>query len=102
MLTKMGVLHVEMVANGEAMIAACEKRFFDVILSDYDLGAGRNGQRVLEELRHRKLISRRTLFVMVSANASKEVVLASYDCEPDDYLAKPITARILEQRLNRL
>ncbi len=102
MLVKMGILNIELVPSGEALIAACEKRSFDVILSDYDLGAGRNGQRVLEELRHRNLISRRTLFVLVSGNAAKDVVLASYDWEPDDYLAKPITGRLLEQRLLRL
>ena len=102
MLVKLGVVNIEMVPSGEATIAACEKRAFDVILSDYDLGNGRNGQRVLEELRHRQLISRKTLFVLVSGNAAREVVLASYDCEPDDYLAKPITAKLLEQRLLRL
>jgi tetratricopeptide (TPR) repeat protein len=102
MLNKMGVVQVEQVSNANSLIAACEKRAFDVILSDYDLGQGRNGQRVLEELRYRNLISRRSLFVLVSGNASKDVVLAAYDNEPDDYLAKPFTARAFSVRLERL
>lgn len=102
MLTKMGWVQVDQASNVTGLIAACEKRQYDLILSDYDLGPGRNGQRGLEELRHRKLIGRRTLFVLVSGNASKEAVLATYDNDPDDYLAKPVTAKVLQQRLDRL
>lgn len=102
MLTKMGLVQVDQASNVDGLVAACEKRQFDLILSDYDLGPGRNGQRGLEELRHRKLLSRRTLFILVSGNASKEAVLATYDNDPDDYLAKPFTAKVLQQRVDRL
>ncbi len=102
MLTKMGWLQIDQASNVTGLIAACEKRQYDLILSDYDLGPGRNGQRGLEELRHRQLINKRTLFVLVSGNASKEAVLATYDNDPDDYLAKPVTAKVLQQRLDRL
>jgi CheY-like chemotaxis protein len=102
MLTKMGLVHVDQASNVNGLVAACEKRQYDLILSDYDLGPGRNGQRGLEELRYRKLINKRSLFVLVSGNASKEAVLATYDNDPDDYLAKPFTAKVLHQRLDRL
>ncbi|MEY4590496.1 MAG: hypothetical protein RL497_2572 [Pseudomonadota bacterium] len=102
MLAKMGLSQVDQASNVNGLIAACEKRQYDVILSDYDLGAGRNGQRGLEELRHRRLIDKRCLFMLVSGNASKEAVLATYDNDPDDYLSKPFTAKVLHQRLERL
>lgn len=102
MLGKMGVSRIEVAEKGSAVLEYCEHRQFDVILCDYDLGSGKNGQQVLEALRFNKLISHKTLFVMVSADSSKDVVMASYDCEPDDYLMKPITARMLHQRLQRL
>lgn len=102
MLTKMGFTQVDQASNVNGLISACEKRQYDLILSDYDLGPGRNGQRGLEELRFRKLLNKRTLFVLVSGNASKEAVLATYDNEPDDYLAKPFTAKVLQQRVERL
>ncbi len=102
MLMNLGVLDIEMVASGEEVIAKCELKNYDVILCDYDLGPGRNGQHVLEELRHRQYLTPNNIFIIVSAEASRNVVMSAYDCEPDDYLMKPITGLMLEQRMYRL
>lgn len=102
MLLNLGVLDIEMVANGEEVISKCELKNYDVILCDYDLGPGRNGQHVLEELRHHQTLSPDSIFIIVSAEASRNIVMSAYDCEPDDYLMKPITGLMLEQRMHRL
>ena len=102
MLNRFGVTDTEAVATGEDVLVACRKRRYDLILCDYELGEGRNGQQVLEELRFRGIIDGTTLFVMVSADATKDAVMCAYDCEPDDYLMKPITAKILKVRVKRL
>ena len=102
MLKKLGAGQVDTASNGADVLEQWQRRPYDVILCDYDLGPGKNGQQVLEELRFKCLISRRSLFVLVSADAAKDVVMAAYDCEPDDYLMKPINARMLEQRVSRL
>ena len=102
MLGKLGVYQVDAATNGADVIDRCQRRTYDVILCDYDLGPGKNGQQVLEELRFRRIIPRKTLFILVSADATKDVVMAAYDCEPDDYLMKPINAKMLQQRMTRL
>ena len=102
MLTSLGVSQVIMASNGFEAIEICRDKKFDVILCDYDLGPGKNGQRVLEALRHHKMIDRETLFVLISADVSKKAVMAAYDCMPDDYLAKPINTQMLERRIGRL
>lgn len=102
MLTSLGVSQVAMASNGLEALEICRDKKFDVILCDYDLGPGKNGQRVLEALRHHKMIDRETLFVLVSADVSKKAVMAAYDCMPDDYLAKPINTQMLEKRIGRL
>lgn len=102
MLGKLGIHQVDTATNSAEILDKCQRRTYDVILCDYDLGSGRNGQQVLEELRFKSLIARRSLFILVSADATKDVVMAAYDCEPDDYLMKPINARMLEQRVIRL
>jgi CheY-like chemotaxis protein len=102
MLGTLGVYQVDAVSNGAEVIDKCQRKTYDVILCDYDLGPGKNGQQVLEELRFRKLIAKKTLFILVSADATKDVVMAAYDCEPDDYLMKPINAKMLQQRMTRL
>lgn len=102
MLKKLGAGQVDTASNGADVLEQCQRRPYDVILCDYDLGPGKNGQQVLEELRFKCLISRRSLFVLVSADAAKDVVMAAYDCEPDDYLMKPLNLQVLEQRITRL
>ncbi len=102
MLNKLGVKNIEEAGKAFEMLKWCKERKFDLILCDYNLGTGKNGQQLLEELRFRKMINFHTIFVMVTAEASKEMVLSAYDCEPDDYLMKPLNLQVLEQRLTRL
>ncbi len=101
MLTKLGATHVDTASSGAGVLEACVKNSYDVILCDYDLGVGKNGQQVLEELRFKNIITHRTLFIIVSADAAKDIVMAAYDCEPDDYLMKPITGKMLQARMKR-
>lgn len=102
MLGRLGIAKVDLASHGNGVIELCQRKAFDLILCDYNLGSGKNGQHVLEELRHRALIDDATLFIIVSAEASKDVVMAAYDCEPHDYLMKPITAHMLQHRIDRL
>lgn len=74
----------------------------DVILCDYYLAGNTDGQQFLEFVRTRNLISRSTIFVMVTAEKGYENVVTAAECLPDDYLLKPFTADALKTRLERL
>ncbi len=75
---------------------------YSLILCDYDLGEGTDGQQFLEYLRTRDLISRNTIFVMVTAERSYEKVVVAAECAPDDYLLKPFTTEQFNVRIDRL
>ncbi|MDX9687717.1 response regulator [Halopseudomonas formosensis] len=102
MLRQMGVNDIDAVGRGEEALALCRRNQYDVILHDYNLGSGKNGQQVLEELHHRRLLPPHCVFVMISAESSQAMVLAALECEPDSYLAKPFNQASLQQRLDRL
>ncbi len=102
MLTSFGVSKIDMVTNGKEAIRIIEQKRFDVILCDYNLGPGRDGQQVLEEIRHRKLIGVGTVFVMVTAENTRVMVMGAVEYEPDSYLTKPFTKNLLGKRLSRL
>lgn len=74
----------------------------DVILCDYYLAGGTDGQQFLEFLRTREIIGRGVLFVMITAEKGYESVVTAAECLPDDYLLKPFTADTLKMRLERL
>ena len=102
MLGQMAAQHIDIAANGEEALSLCRKTRYDVILHDYNLGEGKNGQQVLEELHHEKLISPHCIFVMVTAESSQAMVMAALEFEPDAYLTKPFNRASLQQRLDKL
>lgn len=102
MLMDLGVGNVDSAASGEEALRFCKARAYDLILCDNNLGKGKSGQQVLEELRTTDSPCSDSLFILVSAENSKSIIMAAYDYEPDAYLAKPITPKALDQRLGRL
>ena len=102
MLSDLGCEQVVTAMNGEVGLDICRKQHFDVVMCDYGLGDGANGQQVLEALRYNKILPRESLFLLISAESSQSIVLSVYDYAPDAYLTKPITAKSLRQRLDRL
>lgn len=102
MLMDIGIGNVDSANNGEEALKACKARTYDLILCDHNLGKGKSGQQVLEDLRIGKGPCSDSLFVLISAENSKSIIMAAYDYEPDAYLTKPITTKALEQRLVRL
>jgi len=99
MLRSCGADKIELVANGPTAIRYCAYNHVDVVLCDYNLGEGKSGQHILEELRHKKLLKRSSLFLMVTAETSKEMVMGAREYQPDAYLTKPINRAMLEKRL---
>lgn len=101
-LRLLGVQHMDTAANGNDVLELCRRHRYDVILHDYNLGDGLNGQQVLEQLHAEKLLSAHCIFIMVTAENTQAMVLAALECEPDDYLTKPFNKVTLQTRLERL
>ncbi len=102
MISSFGVGTIETASNGEDAIARCQTQRFDVILCDYNLGPAKNGQQVLEELRYNKLINETSIFVMITAETSKDMVMGALEYLPDGYITKPITKEVLQTRLDSM
>ncbi len=102
MLMDLGIGNVDSTATGEDALRLCKARCYDIILCDNNLGKGKSGQQVLEQLRSTDNPCADSLFILVSAESSKGSIMAAYDYEPDAYLAKPIAPKALDQRLGRL
>jgi len=102
MISAFGVESIETASNGEDAVARCQFNEFDVILCDYNLGPGKNGQQVLEELRHNKLLKETSIFIMVTAETSKDMVMGALEYLPDGYITKPITKAVLQKRLDNM
>lgn len=101
-LSSCGFAKLHVVASiGEAMRRMAEHRY-DVILCDYYLGDDTNGQQFLEHLRTSDIITRNTIFIIITAEQAYETVVTVCECAPDDYLLKPFTSAQFVARLEKL
>ncbi|MET0859256.1 MAG: response regulator, partial [Telluria sp.] len=101
-LRNLGAKNIDQASSGGEAIALLARIRYDVVLCDYNLGEGKNGQQVLEEARLRNLLMPSSVWMMVSAEKSVESVMGAAEHQPDAYLIKPITEGVLLTRLNRV
>jgi tetratricopeptide (TPR) repeat protein len=101
-LRNLGARHIDQAASGGEAMPLLVKTRYDVVLCDYNLGEGKNGQQVLEEARIRNLMLPSSVWLMVSAEKSVESVMGAAEHQPDAYIIKPITEGVLLTRLNRV
>ncbi len=101
-LGTLGFEKLQVVSNIKEAMERITSIRFDVILCDYNLGDGTNGQQLLEYLRTNDLLPRNCLFIMITAENSYESVVTAAECMPDDYLLKPFTAGQFLARFEKL
>ncbi len=103
MLSQLGINRIEHGVSAGTAIRHLEKKAFDLVLCEYDLGSeqGQDGQQLLEDLRHHKLISPSTIFIMLTTEGVYSKVVSAAELTPTDYILKPFTVDVLAQRIAR-
>jgi tetratricopeptide (TPR) repeat protein len=102
MLQSFGAVSIDGASNAESAIAQIQSNSYDVILCDYNLGHNqKDGQQILEEIKHRELIKLSTVFIMVTAENTTEMIMGAVEYSPDDYLIKPFTKDVLRTRIEK-
>lgn len=101
-LSNSGFAKLHVVGGIKEALERMASNRYDVILCDYSLGDSTDGQQFLEYLRVNDLISRNTIFIMITAEQAYERVVIAAECAPDDYLLKPFTAAQFNARLEKL
>ncbi len=102
MLVPYGADDISMASNGEEAVDIICQNNFDIILCDYNLGDGKDGQQVLEEVKLRDKLAYSTVFIMVTAENTSFMVMGALEYQPDDYLSKPFTHSVLQNRIKKL
>lgn len=101
MLLSLGVNQIDFAPSVGEGRKRIQMQRYDLVLCDYHLGGGANGQDFLEELRHTGVMPLSTAFFMVTAEAAYEKVVSVAEVAPDDYLLKPFSTRDLVERIAR-
>ncbi|NVK36547.1 MAG: response regulator [Gammaproteobacteria bacterium] len=99
LLHSLNAKNIDTAVNATKALALCEENQYDVIFCDFDLGKGQNGLQLMEELRHKNLLGSGTIFIIVTADSSRDAVIGSLEYKPDAYMNKPISSAELQARL---
>jgi DNA-binding NarL/FixJ family response regulator/thioredoxin-like negative regulator of GroEL len=109
MLAVLGITRIEYAVNAGTAVKQLAQRQPDIILCEYDLGGargngggeGQDGQQLLEDLRHHKLIPPWSIFIMLTSEGAYDRVVSAAELQPTDYVLKPFTPDTLNQRIAR-
>lgn len=101
MLNLCGINKIDHAVSSGTAIRPLKNKSYDLILCEYDLGDGQDGQQLLEDLRHNKLIPLWTVFIIVTAERAYEKVVSAAELAPTDYILKPFTADTLLDRIGK-
>lgn len=102
MLVILGASDVDVAMDGDEATEYILHNDYDLVISDYNLGRGRDGQQILEEARFIRRLKATTTFVMLTGENAVDMVMGAIEYEPDDYVTKPFTIDIMRQRLTRI
>jgi len=102
MLLPFGANKLTEVRNGDEAVDAMSKQTMHIVLCDYSLGDGKDGQQVLEEAKERNLLPYSSIFILVTAENTSNMVMGAVEYQPDDYLVKPFNKTVLQARLSKL
>ncbi len=98
----MGVANVDTATNGRDALRQLSAKRYDVVICDFNLGPGQNGQQVMEESKLRDYIGVSTIWVMVTAEKTTDMVMGAAEVKPDDYILKPLNQALLQSRVEKL
>jgi CheY-like chemotaxis protein len=101
MLRSFGVRDLDTAATADQTMELCRNHNYGMIICDYNLDDSQDGQQILEELRHMEMLKYTTLFIIITAETSREMVLGAIENQPDDYITKPISQKLMRTRLDR-
>jgi len=93
---------VDVAMDGDEATEFIVNNDYDLVISDYNLGRGRDGQQILEEARFTHRLKATSTFVMLTGENAMDMVMGAIEYEPDDYVTKPFTIEVMRQRLTRI
>jgi len=97
LLKQLGYYNVEEAENGEAAFEMMKENRYDLVISDWNMPV-KTGIQLLRDVRADPSL-KDTPFLMVTAEAEKDNVLEAMEAGVNNYILKPFTAKVLEDKL---
>jgi two-component system chemotaxis response regulator CheY len=99
-LRQLGYQNVDEAENGAEALQAMKEKKYDLVISDWNMPV-KTGIELLRDVRSDPAL-KNTPFLMVTAEAEKENVVEAVKAGVNNYVLKPFTAKILEEKLDSI
>ncbi|WP_447908906.1 response regulator [Brevundimonas bullata] len=97
MLNQLGFVNIDDAPDGAAAMALLKEKEYGLVLSDWNMQPV-TGLELLKQVRAEER-TKKTPFVMVTAEAKVENVIAARQAGVNNYVIKPFTLAVLKQKL---
>ena len=97
MLNQLGFVNVDDAPDGAAAMALLKEKDYGLVLSDWNMQPV-TGLELLKQVRAEER-TKKTPFVMVTAEAKVDNVIAARQAGVNNYVIKPFTLAVLKQKL---
>lgn len=97
MLNQLGFVNIDDAPDGAAAMALLKEKDYGLVLSDWSMQPV-TGLELLKQVRAEER-TKKTPFVMVTAEAKVENVIAARQAGVNNYVIKPFTLAVLKQKL---
>jgi two-component system chemotaxis response regulator CheY len=97
MLSQLGFVNIDDAPDGAAAMALLKEKDYGLVLSDWNMQPV-TGLELLKQVRAEER-TKKTPFVMVTAEAKVENVIAARQAGVNNYVIKPFTLAVLKQKL---
>ncbi len=100
-LVDSGGRQIDTAGHAQEAVDLCQRSGYDLVISDdNNLGKGKNGQQLLEELRYEGLLRNSAIFILTTSETISQNVIHALEYQPDAYLRKPYSREHLRPRLD--
>ena len=98
LLQQLGFKNVDSAAGGSSALIRMRQKRYDLVMSDWNM-TPMSGYDLLCAIRADPPLSK-TRFIMVTGETKAQHVIAAKEAGADNYIVKPFTAEILQQKIH--
>lgn len=101
-LYQQGILNVRTAENAFYGLALCAKIHFHIVVTAFNVKSDRDGYHILEEMKFKGYVNKQTVLIFLSSETPETLVNSVTELQPDDFWAKPLTIKLVQERLTRV
>lgn len=100
-LYKLGIHNVKCAENAYYGLRLCAQTDFHVVLTAFNVKSDRDGFHILEEMKFKGYVNKRTVLIFLSSETDEALVNSISELQPDDFWVKPLNIKLVQDRLTK-